>query len=243
MVLARRPGVRNRTPASSSAQSTVGKISSSAVAPSKGGCTMTEHEGRGQALQSAPGVVGKGPQGVAVAMLRGCKDPADGDLDRGGQPEAFTSEAGACTRVMAVVAREIGRSAVPAKGRSDPITAKPQGNVLAHRRTSGNLRWPRGCPACVLLLASACRAEDSRPRHTAAGMLLPSLADRVVLPKNDPLLASIATCLLLQASILGTGWLLQGWCARTEPLQGQAASPAQPHPASNPQRPPRSGIS
>jgi hypothetical protein len=54
------------------------------------------------------------------------------------------------------------------------------------------------------------------------------LDDRIVLPKDDPLLASIATCLLLQASILSAGWLLQGWCARTEPLQGQAASPAQP---------------
>ena len=58
-------------------------------------------------------------------------------------------------------------------------------------------------------------------------MVAPSLADRVVLPKDDPLLASIATCLLLQASILSAGWLLQGWCARTEPLQGQAATPAQ----------------
>ena len=73
-------------------------------------------------------------------------------------------------------------------------------------------------------------------------MVIPSLADRVVFSKDDPLLASIATCLLLQASILSAGWLLQGWCARTEPLEGQAASPAQPQQAGHQYRPPGSGI-
>lgn len=73
-------------------------------------------------------------------------------------------------------------------------------------------------------------------------MDLRALADPVVLPKDDPLLASIATCLLLQASILSAGWLLQGWCAKTEPLQGQAASPAQPKQAGDRHRPGGSGI-
>ncbi len=50
------------------------------------------------------------------------------------------------------------------------------------------------------------------------------LLDSFVLNNGEPLLASIATCLLLQASILGAGWLLQGWCLRQEPLQGHGAS-------------------
>ena len=58
--------------------------------------------------------------------------------------------------------------------------------------------------------------------------LLPPCPASVVLNNGEPLLASIATCLLLQASILGTGWLLQGWCVRQEPLQGHDLSSAQP---------------
>ncbi|MEI7665717.1 MAG: hypothetical protein WCI65_06690 [Synechococcaceae cyanobacterium ELA263] len=49
-----------------------------------------------------------------------------------------------------------------------------------------------------------------------------------MLNNGESLLASIATCLLLQASILGTGWLFQGWCSRQEPLQGHDISSAQP---------------
>ncbi len=53
------------------------------------------------------------------------------------------------------------------------------------------------------------------------------MSESVVLSKGDSQLTAIATCLLLQASILGAGWLLQGWCSPAEPLQGHDLSQAQ----------------
>ena len=53
----------------------------------------------------------------------------------------------------------------------------------------------------------------------------PSTQDPVVPNRGEPLLASIATCLLLQASILGAGWLLEGVSTRQEALRGEALRP------------------
>jgi hypothetical protein len=53
------------------------------------------------------------------------------------------------------------------------------------------------------------------------------MQDSVVLSNGDSPLTAIATCLLLQASILGAGWLLQGWCPPQPPLQSHHPSQVQ----------------
>lgn len=52
-----------------------------------------------------------------------------------------------------------------------------------------------------------------------------STQDPFVPNRGEPLLASIATCLLLQASILGAGWLLEGVSTRQEALRGEVLRP------------------
>jgi hypothetical protein len=53
------------------------------------------------------------------------------------------------------------------------------------------------------------------------------MQDSVVLSNGDSPLTAIATCLLLQASILGAGWLLQGRCPPQPPLQSHHPSQVQ----------------
>jgi len=106
-----------------------------------------------------------------------------------------------------------------------------------HRRTVRRLARPTCCEqklrspatgAADAWQARGCAEGDQRSPVFALEMRGPLMLDSVVFSNADPLLTSIATCLLLQASILGAGWLLQGWYLPQEaPLQSHGPSQAQ----------------
>jgi hypothetical protein len=92
---------------------------------------------------------------------------------------------------------------------------------LATKKFRYRLKHPALASAEPRDVMDATGSQQSSPLEWQS----PSTRDPVVPNRGESLLASIATCLLLQASILGAGWLLEGVSTRQEALRGEAFRP------------------